>query len=147
VVLALEEARFPVDGIIISSFEGPRLCNFRTLGSAYKQMKLVGAERFGVEGIIKASQMWLGPTSAVAVPLGFATAANVRELRSKKGIRVEVGMRGVGACFQEKDSKWASSHPADLSALLRAVQSGVDYICGDHPTVLKGIMPHPKNPQ
>merc|ERR1719296_295816 len=127
--MVLEATHFPPEDVIVSSFEGPRLCNFRHLGTDYSNLKLVGAEQEGAAGVMKTVRMWLGPAGAV---LPFATQANVAHLRGR-GIRVEVGMPGAGECFHEKNAADFAAHPVNVARLAAALHSGADYVCGDFP--------------
>ena len=128
---ALEDAEFPENDIIISSFEAPRLHNFRNLGSRFSSLKLVGGQNEGVGGMIKICQKYLGQNASVSIPLQFANQKRVRELRDA-GIMVEIGLPGAAHCLSYKPQK-----QIDLSVTKRQMTEALsmqpDSICTDFP--------------
>ena len=131
VVASLERSRFPANHTIISSFEAARLNNFRRINSRYHNLKLVGGQAVGVDGMIKICQMYLGPTPHVALPIQFSTKERVLELQTQ-GIVVEIGLPSAGNCLSHSNIE---QQPAEKikKQITNALASKPNSICTDFP--------------
>jgi glycerophosphoryl diester phosphodiesterase len=131
-VNVLESVQYPEDKIIISSFEAPRLNNFRRLSSRSYMLKLVGAQSSGVDGMIRISQKYLGNKPAVSIPLQFATTQRVQELK-KAGLNVEIGLPSAGHCLAKNAVKQVIDKEAASKEIARSIEMRPDSICTDFP--------------
>jgi len=131
---ATERSGFGNDRIIISSFEAPRLYNFRRTSLNSFVLKLVGGKAEGVDGLERIATRYLGQRAAVSLPLQFATGERVADLRSR-GIGVEIGMASAGHCLLNNAVKSVDKLKREREKLTRqieqAVAAGPDHICSD----------------
>ena len=129
------------DRIIISSFEAPRLYNFRRTCPKSFVLKLVGGQAEGVDGLERIATRWLGQSAAVSLPVKFATAERVADLRSR-GIRVEIGMASVGHCLLRNAQEAADKFERDKEKMRRQMEQAIaakpDHICSDFSRDIRG---------
>ena len=136
-----EKSGYGDDQIIISSFEAPRLYNFRRTSLNSFVLKLVGGQAEGVDGLARIATRYLGQRAAVSLPVQFATGERVADLRSR-GIGVEIGLASVGHCLLQNAEKALKKFDREREKMRRqmeqAINAGPDHICSDYPRDIRG---------